>query len=240
MLPGFPWTGKFTTKEEIENYFADEDKIQCLLCGKWFKKLGPHLQVIHEITQNEYRAEFGLPWSHGLACKNLSNHFSKIMTKRIKNGFDPTPDDAARKKSKTAIRRKDQPFFTNLKAEQAKKINNARNKFTHQDFEKVLARMLEKQKTLDELGNEKDLPGLTAVYEYSKLNPQFRQELLDTYHALPYCVQARAKMLSKQFNHDAKRLRQQGLLLREIGSELGVSTRTVIRHLKKTEPKITK
>ena len=36
----FPWRGKFKAKQEIDDYFSG-NKVQCLLCGKWFKVFFP-------------------------------------------------------------------------------------------------------------------------------------------------------------------------------------------------------
>ena len=55
-LPGFPWKGKFTTKDEINYYFSNPDGIQCLLCGQVYETLNGHLQIIHECSHEEYRA----------------------------------------------------------------------------------------------------------------------------------------------------------------------------------------
>jgi hypothetical protein len=39
-------------------------------------------------------------------------------------------------------------------------------------------------------------PSKEGVLHYSGANPDFRSKLLETYHALPYTVQARADMFS--------------------------------------------
>ena len=65
VLKGFPWEGTFETKEEVYDYFSG-DRIQCLLCGKWFQRLPSHLKAIHEMTSDEYKEMYGLPWKHGL------------------------------------------------------------------------------------------------------------------------------------------------------------------------------
>ena len=80
VLQGFPWNGKFKTKQEIENYFSG-DKIQVLLCGKWFQKIPTHLKMIHDISSDEYREIYGLPWRHGLCSEEVSLKLSKNMKK---------------------------------------------------------------------------------------------------------------------------------------------------------------
>ena len=61
----FPWLGRFETKTEIEDYLAG-DKVRCLLCGKLFKALPTHLERVHDITADDYRERYGLPWKRGL------------------------------------------------------------------------------------------------------------------------------------------------------------------------------
>lgn len=67
VLPGFPLEFKFTTPEQVQEYFG-AGKIQCLRCGKKYKQLGQHLVLIHEVSPDDYRALYGLPWTYGLGC----------------------------------------------------------------------------------------------------------------------------------------------------------------------------
>jgi hypothetical protein len=63
----------FRTREEVDRYLGGR-KIQCLICGKCFGRLGYHLAVKHSITADEYKGRFGLPWTRGLtsaqSCAN--------------------------------------------------------------------------------------------------------------------------------------------------------------------------
>lgn len=43
----------------------DRTKVQCHLCGRWFKALFLHIKV-HEITAREYKEKFGLNYTTGL------------------------------------------------------------------------------------------------------------------------------------------------------------------------------
>ncbi|GAG82466.1 unnamed protein product, partial [marine sediment metagenome] len=96
------------------------------------------MQRIHGTTKEQYCSQFGLPWKRGLACKDLSNRQSKALKRRIKEGFKP-PVDAARKKAKEAIRRKDQPFLTNIKSRTISKYNVSRDRWNHADYERALS-----------------------------------------------------------------------------------------------------
>jgi hypothetical protein len=79
--PGYPWTGQFETKEQIDFYFSG-DKIECLLCGKTYRGLGVHLLKIHGVTDDQYRARYGLPWGRGLTSAASKEFRSKVITSR--------------------------------------------------------------------------------------------------------------------------------------------------------------
>ena len=236
-LPGFPWQGQFTTKSEIDEYFSNPDGIQCLLCGRIYKSLNGHLQIIHGASHEEYRARYGLPWRRGLVSQNVSKKISEALTRRIRNGtFKPNPDNKIVVKSiLEGGRRKDQPFITNIKAEEAKGLSKKNIRWSHKDYEKVLTVMLERKIALREACMDKSLPSTPTVLGYAESHPGFRKKLIDTYHSLPYVVQARADMFSPQFYKDLKRLRDKGLSSKEIGKRLGVSYKTVLIRLKQME-----
>lgn len=236
-LPGFPWQGQFTTKSEIDEYFSNPDGIQCLLCGRIYKSLNGHLQIIHGTSHEEYRARYGLPWRRGLVSKNVSKQISEALTKRIRNGtFKPNADNKiAVKRILEGGRRKDQPFITNIKAEKAKGLSKKNIRWSRKDYEKVLTVMIEQKIALREACMDKSLPPTPTVLRYAESHPGFRKKLMDTYDALPYEVQARADMFSPQFYKDLKRLRDKGLSSKEIGKRLGVSYKTVLIRLKQME-----
>ena len=57
----------FRSRREVERYFGGE-RIKCLVCGKWFRRLSFHLAAKHGMTTDDYKGQFGLPWSRGLVC----------------------------------------------------------------------------------------------------------------------------------------------------------------------------
>lgn len=42
------------------------EKIQCIICGGWYKQVGSHIYSTHHITCREYREEFELEVKRGL------------------------------------------------------------------------------------------------------------------------------------------------------------------------------
>lgn len=67
---------------------------------------------------------------------------------------------------------------------------------------------------------------------YAETNPSFRRKLLETYHALPCAVQARADMFSPEFFEEVKKLNSKGVSDRKVAEKLGVCSKTVTKRLK--------
>ncbi|MGA2891317.1 MAG: MucR family transcriptional regulator [Xanthobacteraceae bacterium] len=55
----------FRTRRQVEDYFSGKT-IKCLLCGRRFRRLSFHLAAKHDVTTNDYKRRFGLPWRRGL------------------------------------------------------------------------------------------------------------------------------------------------------------------------------
>jgi hypothetical protein len=234
-IPGFPWKRKFTNRSEVEEYFSNEERIQCLLCGRLMGTLQNHLQLVHGVSHQQYRVRYGLPWRKGLVSRAVSKNLRTTLTNRIKNGsFKPIPNyKAGVKKILDGFRRPDQPYITSIKVGNSKALSQQNIKYGSNDFENVLSVMREHKITLNQACKNYNLPGKATVLRYAELNPRFRKILVETYHGLPYSVQARADMFSPQFYRELRALKRKGLPATEIGKLLGVSHKTIRRHFKK-------
>jgi hypothetical protein len=68
-----PLRRHFQTRGEVERYFGGKT-ITCLICGGRYGRLSYHLAAKHEMTTDEYKSRFGLPWSRGLiSARSLAN-----------------------------------------------------------------------------------------------------------------------------------------------------------------------
>lgn len=70
--------------------YAD-DKIQCLICDKWYRQVGSHITQTHKLTARAYREEFKLEVRRGILPDDLrelyGNHALENGTyKNLKNG----------------------------------------------------------------------------------------------------------------------------------------------------------
>lgn len=50
----------------------NEDKLQCHICGKWFKHIGRHSVMTHKMSAAEYKDEFGFTGRTALCAKSVS------------------------------------------------------------------------------------------------------------------------------------------------------------------------
>lgn len=89
----------------------DGYKIQCHICGKWYRGLATHIRV-HGLTADEYREEFSLNRSQPLCSPDISDGLADRLRQRGlvgKNKFQvgnaPSPHSSFRKQGRIAISR---------------------------------------------------------------------------------------------------------------------------------------
>lgn len=51
--------------------FDDGQRVQCHLCGLWFRSLSKHVQSSHQVSGEQYRKEFGLPAEQSLTSEHV-------------------------------------------------------------------------------------------------------------------------------------------------------------------------
>ena len=52
-------------KRDAEASRPSKDKIQCLICGKWYRQVGTHIVQVHKMTAREYRLMLGFDVKRG-------------------------------------------------------------------------------------------------------------------------------------------------------------------------------
>lgn len=58
----------------------ESGRLQCHICGNWFKHFGSHLKNKHNISSKEYKDRFGLLSRTALVCKEGRVRQSKVMS----------------------------------------------------------------------------------------------------------------------------------------------------------------
>jgi hypothetical protein len=200
--------------------------------------LQAHLEKIHGVSHDEYRERFGLPWSRGLVCKNLSKTHGRNMRKKLREGITiPGGGEPSWAASIGKPRRSPQPFLVKINLERLPKAHQALKKWGKKDYERVLARMRKEKKIMPEICKDKDLPSVNRVRVYQMQNPDFQKKVIATYKALPFSEQARAHMLDERFDKEARKLHKRGFSMDEIGEKLGVRPSTVKYRLQRKQGK---
>ncbi len=233
-LPGFPRKGKFESKEEVDSYFAGE-KIQCLLCGRWYMSIsGTHLPRIHGIYSEAYKEMYGLPWRRGLigtlTRKKKVKHAKRLRTE----GKLLNPPEVCRKGR--SCRRPIQPYQRDRIVRTGLAIFGKTEPYRREDYERIFERMRHEYRILSDVCRDPDLPSMTALKNYVIKHPYLKEQIHKSNHSLPYPLQARANDLSPRFSLDCRRLRARGEIVPDIVAALGVSSGPVIRVLKEATP----
>lgn len=65
-----------------------ENKIQCFICGRWYKALSyHHFKLKHNMTIEEYRLKYGMNKTQPLCSLKTAEKFRKFALERIENGI---------------------------------------------------------------------------------------------------------------------------------------------------------
>jgi hypothetical protein len=98
--PGYPKIVQFQTMEEVEAYL-NQDRIDCLLCGRRYKMLNSHVGRMHQMDLREYKIKCGLPLTSGLISASTRERLVELGYKQIE-GLTPEEVTARMHKAKAA------------------------------------------------------------------------------------------------------------------------------------------
>jgi len=62
----------------VLTYDEIEDKVQCHICGKWFRGLSAHVWQTHGWSADDYREEFGLNRGQSLVCEGTRQRLREL------------------------------------------------------------------------------------------------------------------------------------------------------------------
>ena len=94
-LAGYPIEQPFASVDAVRDYLS-EPTIRCLRCGRRFKSISSHLKSIHEMTADQYREMYCIPWTYGLASPDTSDAISRNSQKLVAAGIICKDRDASR------------------------------------------------------------------------------------------------------------------------------------------------
>ena len=58
-------TAWIKNKREAEARIEDDSKIQCAICGGWYRQVGSHIWETHKMLARDYREEYGFDVKKG-------------------------------------------------------------------------------------------------------------------------------------------------------------------------------
>lgn len=230
---GFPIETKFTSAQDISDYFGAE-RIICLRCGKPYKSLAAHITRIHGWTADEYKEFYGLAWRTGLSCTETKAVRSANGKRLDEMGvglaaMSKADRDQARAKAHRTKHRK----ITVANLDRAKRrvveLNGGRE-FTPDEFNEVLRLMASRDQTAKEVLKTASLPSMTMFYTRIRADRTFAARYEATVESLSFAAQIRCQMLGERFKAECLRLRTEGNTVAEVARMLGASNQTVINN----------
>lgn len=163
-LPNFPSENKFTCRTEVDEYFSGE-KIQCLLCGYLYRGSAPHLLKKHNMTDDEYREHYGLPYKRGLVGTKTRFLHSENTKRRFQENKEQWLEYLGRAKAvqeKNGNPQRKKPKF--WKAE--------RTKYDRSIYDEFVRRVMA-GRGVQEVSFDEDMPTTAQVYWYMKRDRDF-------------------------------------------------------------------
>jgi hypothetical protein len=230
---GFPCLKPFETIAEVEEYLSGETVV-CMLCGQQRKALGVHLQKIHGLSPDQYRIDYGIPYTFGLDASATAARKGSATKLRIDDyGPDETAEmlaqlsDARSQKIKKGVRfRSAVKTVRRQRTERALAIWN-RSPVDHDCLAAAILEQIKKGEPPAEiLKNGRSMRGKTWWNRYLNENPVFCNQVTEAVELLPFNVQARMQRLGKRFERELRKLFDAGLSDHQAAKTLGVTAMT--------------
>jgi hypothetical protein len=218
--------------EEIRHYF-DQPKLTCLLCGREYASLGPHLVNTHDLAIDRYKEMYGLPWSKALACKDLREALGRSLRRTRALGKIPAtpPQEYIDKMRQGAALLHRQPVEADIRARQGRMrtLGLGRPKKVVCASERMDEYLLRIGigRTPMEVGNDEDMPFFQYFYRLCSEDPDYLSRFEAIWDQLPFAVQIRGHRTGPRFKTTVQELRRSGKTWDEISRITGVRRVTV-------------
>jgi predicted transcriptional regulator len=211
MTEQYPWDGMFQTKAEIDAYLSG-DRITCLLCGKPFLVLASHIKAAHNVSVDEYKQRYGIPWKHGLVCATTHKKYSDLTKQKRATGImpqQPSQEHITRlHRFPPEQKRPIVPATRHAMSQQALRTNGYTEKWQPSDYDEYLRR-LGTGRTILEVGKDPDMPANYLFYKYYHAHPEFCQRFEEVWDSVPFHVQIRGQ-------HTGHRFKETLVMFREV------------------------
>lgn len=164
---GFPREFVFECREELDAYLSG-DRITCLLCGNSYQLLETHLRTFHDMTGDEYREKYGIPYKRGLCSARMSAARSEISKELFEANRDRQLGFLEQAK---AVQEKN----GNPQRKKPKFWKSERTKYTRATFDEFIRRV-EIGRSAHKVQQDEDMPALSSVHWYAKRDKDFAEK----------------------------------------------------------------
>lgn len=214
----------FQTTEEVHQYL-DNNKITCLLCGRKFITLPPHLLAFHKITAEDYRFQFGIPFRYGLAGKAFRQASAERMQALISKGVIKAAQPGVLWPPRQR-RRRLVSLVQNQDLEKLMRLHGKDKPFDQAVYEEFLRRVAA-GRTVASVATDKDMPNTKAFFKHMQLNPDLKAAYDHARNALPIDLQVKTRRTTLQYYDKIYELRSQGLTWLQISAAMKVRPSTL-------------
>lgn len=164
---GFPVDRPFQTRDEIDTYLSG-DRVVCLRCGHAYRILETHLRGVHEITGDDYREIYALPFERGLCASDFSaqriDHGKRLYEENVERQAGALAK--AREAQKTAGGNPQRHKPTFWKGE--------RTKYTRAHYEEFARRVMS-GRSGNSVQRDEDMPTKAHVLRFIKMDKDFAE-----------------------------------------------------------------
>jgi CRP-like cAMP-binding protein len=196
-----------------------------------------HLSI-HDITADEYKDLYNIPYSYGLARETTRRMHSEAFKARLRDDPDLLPrmqkliaDNAEARKKGLMKARPMRDFIMDEYTQRALKNAGHETQFSDADkgaYLDAVSNGMTRNEAIESIGFCK-----TALYRNFKTDPAFKEMSSRALEAQPFHLQARQQSLGKRFEVECARLLAKGMSDHEIAAKLGVTAMSVNRRTKK-------
>ena len=224
---GFPMREPFSSAEEIKEYLSG-DMVTCLICGNDKRSLGPHLKM-HGMTARSYKEMYHIPFTYSLDAASVTQLRIAAGNQLVATGIGiHAMSDAERHQAAQKGWQKSKPQSPGKSMIAAERTR----KYVEKDFYRIPSLMVEHDLSAEEvISRFSDVPRKMVFYAKQRKDPVYAAAVTAAWEAVSFPVQSRGGRLGARFLAEARKLRDTGLIYREIGLRLGVDTMSVYNHL---------
>ena len=225
VMHGYPVARRNFSYKEVKDYLL-QDRITCLICGQKFLRLAGHLNSIHEISVDDYKEMYGLPFRTGLVCLDTREKYSQALKARIDDGsFIP---QCSHEVAQKANRRKPREFFKEVRKRNSLKAAGLDRSWCDDDFKPIIKQAIDGRLPLNKVFTNKVKPSYSALYRQLGKSESLRLWLRSVIDKLEPFDQVKIQRgLSDVFWGKVAKMRARGKSDATMAKHFGIDTMTI-------------